>query len=151
MWTPDNSPYRLTDAVTIEAGGTLTIEPGTVVKTTRTDPGSMSVEGGRLEAQGSANFPVIFTSVKDDAVMGDTDGVVAAPASGDYGTVIHIVESTDGASILDNVAVRYGGYGSGGCRAYQAVDVEAGGRSRSPTASSSSTTPLSAPGPAQAL
>ena len=108
MWTPDNSPYRLTDAVTIEAGGTLTIEPGTVVKTTRTDPGSISVEGGRLEAQGSANFPVIFTSVKHDAVMGDTDGVVAAPASGAMARLFTLWSPrTEPRS--STMSVRYGG------------------------------------------
>ncbi len=59
------SPY-------IDAGATLTIEPGVILKTGHTY--SALYVNGNLVAQGIVENPVIFTSFRDDTRGGDTNG-----------------------------------------------------------------------------
>ena len=61
-WTFDNSPYIITDTVTVEAGVTLTIEAGVTVRTT-VDQDLIVL--GHLEAVGTAVAPILFTSIDD--------------------------------------------------------------------------------------
>ncbi|PHR93446.1 MAG: hypothetical protein COA78_32950 [Blastopirellula sp.] len=98
VWTNDEVQV-LTGDVTVAAGVTLTINPGTVVKalTTATD---LKVNGTLL-ADGTAAAPIIFTSLKDDSAGGDTnnDGTVTTPAKGNWGHILFSVNSTG--SIMD--------------------------------------------------
>lgn len=76
-WTADNI-YELAGKVVVEAGATLTINPGTIVKG-RTGTGSLAsalvvARGGRLEAEGTADAPIIFTSTLDDIEVGQKTG-----------------------------------------------------------------------------
>mgnify|MGYP006270331481 CR=1 FL=1 len=69
-WSSDNT-YVLDGRVFVNPGQTLIIEPGTVVKATpRVDPTRASVlivaAGGRIEANGTADAPIIFTTQDDD-------------------------------------------------------------------------------------
>jgi sulfur transfer protein SufE len=71
-WTSDNV-YLLEGRVFVEAGETLTIEPGVVIKG---KPGSnenasalVVARGGKIFAEGTAADPIIFTAEADD--MGD--------------------------------------------------------------------------------
>ncbi len=70
-WTKADSPYVIYQTPTIEAGATLTIEAGTIIK-------SDLLEGidvyGNLVTNGTANDLVYFTSLYDDSIGGDTDG-----------------------------------------------------------------------------
>lgn len=120
-WTAENSPYLLTCGVTVQSGGRLRLEPGTVVKAQ--PGGAIVVRDGQLLADGSANRPVVFTSHRDDAVMGDTngDGGSTSPARGDYPVVIRFSEPVSAeraaatpTSRLDNVSFNYGGRSTGG-------------------------------------
>ncbi len=63
-WTAANSPYIITDTVTIEAGVTLTIEAGVTVMFEAGLGQHMEVEG-HLEVAGTAVDPVIITSIGD--------------------------------------------------------------------------------------
>lgn len=63
-WTAANSPYIITDTVTIEAGVTLTIEAGVTVMFEAGLGQHMEVEG-HLEVAGTAVNPVIITSIGD--------------------------------------------------------------------------------------
>jgi len=99
----NNTVYVLDWAVTIAAGSSLTIEPGTVVKLDR------SVElrvDGTLNARGTAASPIIFTSCLDDAAGGDTneDGSATSPQPGDW---LRIRPQAGGKAYFDNVHIRY--------------------------------------------
>src|SRR5215203_2928240 len=85
--TVTGSPY--TGNPTIEAGVTVTAQPGT-----RFQVGNMIVKG-TLKAEGSVVAPVIFTSMSESAV-GEWSRIKFEPGSG--------------ASVLSHVEVKYGGY-----------------------------------------
>src|SRR5215203_4276811 len=85
--TVTGSPY--TGNPTIEAGVTVTAQPGT-----RFQVGNMIVKG-TLKAEGSVVAPVIFTGAKESAV-GEWSRIKFEPGSG--------------ASVLSHVEVKYGGY-----------------------------------------
>ncbi|MFT3793787.1 hypothetical protein [Flavobacterium sp.] len=50
----------------------LTIEPGVIIKTD--EARIMTTGNGRINAQGTANSHIIFTSIADDSCCGDTNG-----------------------------------------------------------------------------
>ncbi len=108
-WTLAASPYVVTGDVTVNAGVTLTIEPGVVVKFQT--QGCDLIVNGRLLAQGSGTQLITFTSYKDDAHGGDTngDGSASMPAPNDWGGVV-IAASSSG-SMLQHTWIGYGGYG----------------------------------------
>ncbi|MCA9295314.1 MAG: hypothetical protein KC983_02330, partial [Phycisphaerales bacterium] len=69
-WTADNV-YNLDGQIYVLPGATLTIEPGTIVATTATANGSGSLaitRGAKINAKGTFDAPIIFTSSNDDFV-----------------------------------------------------------------------------------
>ena len=76
-WTADKI-YELASKVVVEAGVTLTIEPGTIIKG-RPGVGSLATaliiaRGGKLIAQGTVAKPIIFTSTLDNIKVGELMG-----------------------------------------------------------------------------
>ncbi|WP_298493317.1 hypothetical protein [uncultured Algibacter sp.] len=76
-WTNDKV-YELNQKVVVESGVTLTIEAGTIIKG---KPGTGSLasalivaRGGKINAVGTANSPIIFTSSSDNITPGQTAG-----------------------------------------------------------------------------
>src|SRR3989344_6666168 len=69
-WTLSGSPYILERTIYVDAGATLTIEAGVVVKGRNGGAGYLVVNGA-LSAIGTSDSKIIFTSLLDDAVMGD--------------------------------------------------------------------------------
>ncbi|MFV9551609.1 hypothetical protein [Algibacter sp. PT7-4] len=76
-WTNDKV-YELNQKVVVEAGATLTIEAGTIIKG---KPGTGSLasalivaRGAKINAVGTASSPIIFTSSSDNIEPGQTAG-----------------------------------------------------------------------------
>ena len=76
-WNAD-SIYVLTGRFVIDAGVTLTIEPGTIIKGKEGDGANASVlivsKGGLIDAQGTADQPIVMTSVLDNINVGQRNG-----------------------------------------------------------------------------
>ncbi|MCP4166316.1 MAG: hypothetical protein GY759_10535 [Chloroflexi bacterium] len=106
-WTPAGSPYIPTCDVTVNAGVTLTIQPGVVVKFK--DFWTDLFIRGTLIAAGTEGNPIYFTSIKDDTIGGDSngDGSATSPAPDDWSSLVFASTSTG--SVLENSVVRYGG------------------------------------------
>ncbi|NRA51785.1 MAG: hypothetical protein HRU12_21890, partial [Phaeodactylibacter sp.] len=68
-WSADKT-YVLGGRITVESGATLTIEAGTVIKgeagTGANATALLIARGGKLNAEGTASAPIIFTSVADE-------------------------------------------------------------------------------------
>ena len=61
-WTAANSPYRVTGSITVAAGVTLTIQPGTRIEASHYQ--GIYVDG-ILNAVGTAALPVVFTGTSE--------------------------------------------------------------------------------------
>jgi hypothetical protein len=76
-WSAD-SVYVLTGRVVIDGGVTLTIEPGTIIKGKEGDGANASVlivgKGGMIDAQGTAEKPIVMTSILDNINVGQRNG-----------------------------------------------------------------------------
>ncbi len=116
-WTTASSTYILSGTITVNAGVTLTINPGVVVKFL--DVNSALAVSGTLNASGSTSSPIYFTSYKDDSVGGDTNanGSANLPLGGDWRRIY-----VTGTSTMDHVVIRYGG----GTSAYRMLQVHGG-------------------------
>ncbi len=65
-WTAANSPYVITETVTVPDGITLIIDAGVTVQVDGTGYAAINVEaGGHLAANGLSTEPITFTSVLD--------------------------------------------------------------------------------------
>ena len=102
-WSLVNSPYYLPSGLTVAATAILTIDPGVVVKF---GPSAYLYVYGALNANGTSESQVYFTSYRDDSVGGDTNGDASDPVAGDW-RCIQIMGG--GNATLDYTTVRYGG------------------------------------------
>lgn len=68
LWKSDTN-YIIDQLLTVEKGATLTIEAGSVIKANPGEAPSVSMlliaKGGKLIAKGTADAPIVFTSVND--------------------------------------------------------------------------------------
>jgi len=123
-WDGDpNFPFVLTGDLTVNAGAKLTVKPGTIFKLNLYS--RQLFVNGALDARGDAARPIVFTSIQDDSIGGDTDNDHGAtlPAAGNWRTVRFA--NTSAGSALDYVTARYGGstfYGQG-CVHLSAADM----------------------------
>ena len=107
-WVVENSPYIISGEVTINPGWEIRIFPGVVVKFE--DENSILIfNNAELEAIGTEDEKIYFTSIKDDTVGGDTNGDsnTTSPTSGDWKGIWLPVSQFP--SIWSNVVVRYAG------------------------------------------
>jgi hypothetical protein len=117
-----NTVYVVNSLVVVPAGFTLTINPGAVVKFVAS--GAINVQsGGILNALGTVTQPIILTSLKDDAIGGDSngDGSASSPAPGDW-----VGLNIAGEASLNHVDLRYGGNTGGGAFASGVIIVNGG-------------------------
>ncbi len=103
----ENVTYVLLGRVQVGEGVVLRLQPGVVIKAAAAAAGFMVQ--GRLEAQGTADSSIVFTSVRDDAwgTPYDTnrDETATSPASGDWGGFLFQDGST---GLLECCTVRFG-------------------------------------------
>ncbi len=141
-WTSDND-YTLSGRVIVTNGATLTIEPGTIIKAQNLPNDQATVliiaTDGKIEANGTAANPIIFTSIEDNiqrgqfvgSNLGETDtglwgGVIIlglAPISPEVGTSARVEgipanvaeaeyggdQPTHSSGRFTFVSIRYGG------------------------------------------
>src|SRR3990170_7802929 len=110
--------YQIYGTLNINAGSTLVVDPGVVVKF---NAGAGLDIDGALSAVGTAALPVVFTSYKDDAYGGDLnlDGYATSPANGDWSGIYFSNAATDASCIIEHAVIRYGGSnGSGNIYSY---------------------------------
>ncbi|GAK74425.1 hypothetical protein JCM19296_3 [Nonlabens ulvanivorans] len=70
--------WNLNGRTTVTSGTTLTIEPGTIIKGFAGQGANASVliiaRGAKIEANGTATQPIVFTSTADNIDLGQTTG-----------------------------------------------------------------------------
>jgi RHS repeat-associated protein len=101
----DLMPYVVLSDLTFSAGAMLTVPPAGIIKLSAAS-NNLFLQGG-LTALGGPATPIYFTSLKDDAVGGDTngDGNATLPTPGDWSTVYFVNSS----ATVTNTHFRYGG------------------------------------------
>lgn len=117
----DTVPYII-QYLSTYADGVVTIEPGVIFKFDSGFSHDFSVLGA-LYAEGTAEEPIIFTSLYDDSVGGDTDrtGTSIMPVAGYWkGIMLHASSS----AVFRHVALRYGGYWIPALSADHALSLE---------------------------
>ena len=100
-----NAPYVITSDVSTPADSTLTIQPGAVVKFQK----SGLFVGGTLAVDGGSDQAVSFSSWRDDAIGGDSNGdkAATAPAAGDWKGIY--LSPASGNSSFNNCRFSYAG------------------------------------------
>ena len=105
-WSPQiATAYVLVATVDVPVGITLTVQPGTVIKS---GGPSLTIEG-TLDAVGTSAAPIVFTSINDNSVGGVTGS--GSPAAGDWGG---IEVSGAGSVDFDHTQVEYATEGLSG-------------------------------------
>lgn len=136
VWGPQGSPYIVRNGgFTLNKGVTLTLLPGAVVKL---DTGAAMTFNGQVLSLGTPKARVIFTSLRDDSVLGDTngDGSATVPARGDWLTLdvsgyppgSNHTRDNFRTSMFDHTDIRYGGKAILLCSSgYGALNIETPG------------------------
>ena len=114
-WGKD-SVYELTGVITVRNGATLTIEPGTYIKSSVNTPGVANgvlviAKNGKINAVGTPVEPIVFTSRRLLDCITSTYG-----APGDFGGIVILgnakvnVQNKLVEGLPDDPRYRYGGY-----------------------------------------
>ncbi|MGA1825647.1 MAG: PKD domain-containing protein [bacterium] len=104
IWTADMSPYLIMGSISIAADVTLTIEPGTIIKFAQ-DPNGYNLEvHGTLDARGSDDNPIIFTTEDKEHYWGHIE-FTEESTSWDATNL--------SGCILSHCIIEYGGSGQG--------------------------------------
>jgi hypothetical protein len=105
--------------IVINPGAMLTLGAGTVLKMN----GTLLNASGTLLVNGTSASPVVFTSVHDDTIAGDTNNNAGAtlPLPGNWSGLVF--QTSSAASVLDHVDVRYSGAGGWSGLYFQSPDA----------------------------
>ncbi len=105
-----NIAYIISGTLNIASSATLTLQQGIIIKATTGNYTGLGVHGG-LTAIGTSGEKIYFTSIKDDAVGGDTnnDGNASTPTNNDWYGIIFYPESIDANNKIIYSELRYSG------------------------------------------
>lgn len=107
-WSPAGGVYIIDSNFSIPAGVTLTVEPGTIIKSKNTGPLGLPISGC-LVAKGTIDNPIYFTSIFDNSVGGETyEGQNSI--GGGYGQWQGLYFGAGSKGIFEYVEIRYAGY-----------------------------------------
>ena len=131
-WSVDATNGVVLEVNDFSIYGTANFGPGLIVKQDNSAHGPWVKDGGTMQVAGTAVSSVVFTSIKDDSIGGDSggDGVTSGGA-GDYTTAID-VDSGGDAEVVHAV-IKYGNYSFGGCgtvtdsEIYSTMNLSCGG------------------------
>lgn len=128
-------PFLLPTSLTVAPSATLQVSPAAVFKAQGCGP-KLVVEG-RWVAAGESTATIVFTSLRDDFVAGDTngDGGASAPAAADWGYV-RLSEGAEGT--LAHSTLRYGGVACSGYDNYSMLQARSAALTLSDTTLESS-------------
>lgn len=103
-WTLAESPYIVDSPIMVAEGVSLTIEPGVIIKF---NYDSFMFVQGKINALGTPEAPIYFTSIADDFMGGDSnnDGDASIPFIGDWGG-IHFRDSSG--SVFNSASFYFG-------------------------------------------
>jgi hypothetical protein len=121
-WTSNNT-YRLRGYVYVENGSTLTIDPGTKIVSNKDSAGVLIIyKGAKINAAGTVDKPIVFTSNESSKQPGDFGGLVIvgqATANGNHAVLEGGVDvahqlfggnnDADNSGVLQYVRIEYGG------------------------------------------
>jgi hypothetical protein len=111
--TPNVYAYIVTNTITVPAGITLAIQPQVMIKIYSGNP-AFSI-AGTLNAVGNpgGSNRIVFTSFKDDATSGDTNGDIngSSPTTGDWGQAFAFTPTASASSVIRNCLFTFGGSG----------------------------------------
>jgi parallel beta-helix repeat protein len=107
-WANTGIVYAVTGKLTVRDGATLTLSPGVTVKL---GENCFFEVNGSFSAVGTEQARITFTSLRDDATGGDTngDGASSVPAPGDWTMIRFQDSSNDSASAVQYAVLQYGG------------------------------------------
>ncbi len=107
-----NIAYIISGGLSISSSATLTLQQGIIIKAATGNYSGFFVHGG-LIAIGTSGERIYFTSIKDDAVGGDTnnDGNASIPWNNDWSGLIFYPESIDANNKIIYSELRYTGGG----------------------------------------
>jgi hypothetical protein len=121
IWAAKNK-YLLEGFVYVEAGATLTIEPGTIIKGDKSTKATLIVKpGAKIIAEGTASKPIVFTSnqPKGSRNYGDWGGVILlgkakvnknpATIEGENISTFGGIDENDNSGIVKYVRIEFGG------------------------------------------
>ncbi len=99
-WTPEQSPYRVVENVTVAPDASLSIQPGTTVQFA--EGVSMHVAGG-LYANGTEDQPVHLTSSRPASTPGTWGSIRTVGSGSSTITLSHteLTDATDGISVTN--------------------------------------------------
>lgn len=107
----NDTVWILNGPLSVKAGATLSIEPGTIIKAVAggTNVYLVIEQGGKINAQGTAAAPIRFTSNASNPRSGDWGGIILigkAPLSGGGTATTEVVDLTyGGTDVNDNSGV----------------------------------------------
>lgn len=138
----DSMPYIVKGGITVDVEGVLIIEKGSVLKSAPNPqaPAVPIIIYGTLKAQGTLEYPIVFTSFTDDSDGYDSDYSDIKPAPGDWQN-IQFKGATSSDSVIDYATISYGGKKKNTCPSSSVPCIEYPGaviiENSSPTISNS--------------